>query len=95
MNDDFRVVDLVSKGDVADIWQGIHTASKTQVYVVTVNKKSEEQTFDQARLQQLEPIAPSVNHAHILKYYKIVKSESTIAIIMEHPRVCLLALLVH
>jgi serine/threonine protein kinase len=83
---DFKVVELLYKGDVSDIWQGVHLASNTEVHVVTVNKKVNQNIFDHKRMQELESLVSQLNHPHLLRYHKIVQNENTIGIIMEHPK---------
>lgn len=48
---EFKVNQLVQKGDFYDIWEGIHMASKTPVFIVVVEKKGH--IIDQERLNML------------------------------------------
>lgn len=84
---DFKVLELFQKGDVAELWQGVHTASNTQVHVLSVNKKGNLHVYDHDRLVGLEGIVQQANHPNILKYHKIVQNETGVVIIMEHPKV--------
>lgn len=83
---DFKVIELLYKGDVSDIWQGVHLATNTEVHVVTVNKKLNGNIFDQKRMSELEPTIVQLNHPNLLRYHKIVQNDNTIGIIMDHPK---------
>jgi hypothetical protein len=85
---EFTVGDLLYKGDVSDIWQGVHVETNTEVHFVIVNKKLYGHLIDQERMARLVPIVGEVNHINVLKYHKIVESDAQIGVVMEHPQVC-------
>lgn len=82
--DKFKVTQSVLKGDIADVWEGIHLSSQTPVHIVTFEKKGHT-PIDSERFAELTKKLPEINHPNLLKYHRIVQSEKSIGIIMEHP----------
>lgn len=90
MMGEFRLVDVISKGEVSDIWQAFHAPSSNPVHIVTVDKRSDPSCYDQQRVQDLERIVMTVDHPNILKYHKILQNNSNFGAIMEFPKgICL------
>lgn len=85
---EFEIGEVLYKGEVAETWTGIHTSSKTEVFVIITNKKKLGHLVDHERIAKLAPIVKDVDSPFILKYHRMVQNENQLGIIMEHPRVC-------
>ncbi len=90
-SEDFKMGNLLHKGDVTDIWEGTRrdliNNTEDFVHIVTYDKRTLGNAINQERLASLLPKVGDVQHPHILRYLKIVQNEERMGIIMEHPKV--------
>jgi len=83
---EFRVGEILIKGEVADIWGGVHSSTATPVHVVIVNKRKIGQQVDELRIEKYAPKVREITNPHVLKYHRMVQNEIQMGIIMEHPK---------
>src|SRR4051794_6410818 len=82
---DFKLGELIVKGDISDTYQGLHVPSNTKVFVIIVDKRNNEQTIDYERFDQLSRVAKSFQQPNMLQYHNIMQDENQIVAIMENP----------
>jgi serine/threonine protein kinase len=82
---DFKLGELLVKGDISDTYQGLHVPSNTKVFVIIVDKRNNEQTIDYERFDHLVRLAKTFQQPNMLQYHNIMQDDNQIVVIMEYP----------
>lgn len=76
---------VLSKGEFCDIIAATNTANGKEVHLVRVDHAQMDK-IDLPRFDRLSQVAYELNSPHLLKYYKIVRREDQITMVLERPK---------